>query len=138
MFPERPSVAYTSRTGRAIAYRMIGDTGPPVVHLHTWFSNLDAEWDDPANARWLRRFGASCRLILLDKSGCGLSDRVVPPEDVAFDVWSDEVVAVLDELGIGTAALVASSWSGPLGLHLAARHPDRIDRLVLWRTFARL
>ena len=138
MSVERPSVAYTSRTGRSIAYQVIGDSGPPVVYMHTWFSNLDAEWDDPANARWLRRFGASCRLILIDKSGCGLSDRVVPSPDAALDVWSDEVVAVLDELGISRSALLVSSWSGPLGLHVAARHPDRIERLVLLGTFARL
>jgi class 3 adenylate cyclase len=119
-----------------VAYQVVGDQGPPVVYLHSWFSNLDAEWDDPAQARWLRRFGASCRLILIDKSGSGLSDRVVPPPDAAFDVWSDEVIAVLDDLNVDRAALLASSWSGPLALHLAARHAGRIERFVLWGTFA--
>ena len=117
---------------------MVGEGTHDVLQLHTWFSSLDADWDDPVTARDLRRLAASCRVIRFDKSGCGSSDRVVPSSSEALDMWSDEAIGVMDAIGVERFSIEASGWSGPLAIHLTARHPDRVSRLVLTGTFARL
>jgi class 3 adenylate cyclase len=121
-----------------IAYQVTGEGPPDLVFLGTWASNLDTDWDDPSTSGFFRRLGASCRLVRLDRSGTGLSDRVLPAPDVALEQWSDEVMGVLDAIGSETACIWAEGWSGPLGVFLAARYPDRFERLVLTNTFAKL
>lgn len=129
---------WVSVDGRSIAYQCLG-TGPPnVLLLDDWYSHLDLDWDDPFRARWIRRVAASACVIRFDKSGMGLSDRIHPPPDTAMDVWADEAIAVLDAAKIGTARLLVSGWSGPLGATLASRHASRFDRIAFTTAFMRL
>lgn len=130
-------VAWLRHADHHIAYQVIGEGPPDLVFLGTWASHLDRDWDDPSTSGFFRRLAASFRLVRLDRSGTGLSDRVVPPPDAALEQWSEEVVGVLDAVGSEAACVWAEGWSGPLGVYLGARHPERFERLVLTNTFAK-
>lgn len=131
-------IEYAIHEGRHIAYQVIGDGPPDLLLLDLWFTHLDNDWDDPHFSRFLRRLAASARLIRFDKSGMGLSDRVPPEADRAMEVWAAEAIAVLDAVGTDRVQLFAANWSGPLGIQIAAQHPDRVERLALASTFAKL
>jgi class 3 adenylate cyclase len=123
---------------RQIAYQVTGEGPLDLVFLGTWASHLDRDWDDPSTSGFFRRLAASCRLVRLDRSGNGLSDRALPTRETALERWSGEVVGVLDAIGSENACIWAEGWSGPLGVFLAANYPDRFERLVLTNTFAKL
>jgi class 3 adenylate cyclase/pimeloyl-ACP methyl ester carboxylesterase len=131
-------VGWVRHGARHIAYQVIGEGPPDLVFLGTWAGNLDRDWDDPSTSGYFRRLAASCRLVRLDRSGTGLSDRVLPASDVALEQWCEEIIAVLDAVGSETASIWAEGWSGPLGMFLAARYPSRFERLVLTNTYAKL
>ena len=62
--------------GVTLAYQVVGDGPRDVVYVPGWISNLDAALTEPALARFLERLASFSRLILFDKRGTGLSDRV--------------------------------------------------------------
>jgi class 3 adenylate cyclase len=132
------SVRWLRHEDRHIAYQVIGEGPPDLVFLGTWASHLDRDWDDPSTSGFFRRLAASFRLVRLDRSGTGLSDRALPAPEAALRQWSEEVVGVLDGIRSETACIWAEGWSGPLGVYLAAHYPDRFERLVLTNTFAKL
>ena len=132
------SVGWVRHQDRHIAYQVTGEGPPDLVFLGTWASHLDRDWDDPSTSGFFRRLAASFRLVRLDRSGTGLSDRALPAPEAALEQWSEDVVGVLDAVGSEAACIWAEGWSGPLGVYLAARYPDRFERLVLTNTFAKL
>jgi pimeloyl-ACP methyl ester carboxylesterase len=69
-------------------------------------------------------------VVAPDMAGFGYTER---PEGIAYglDVWVDQALGLLDTLGIEQAHLVGNSFGGAIGLRLAARHPDRVGKLVL-------
>ena len=88
--------------GVHIAYQVVGDGPVDMVFVMGWVTNIEVMWDDPGFARLLDRLATFSRLILFDKRGVGLSDRV--PEDRLPDLETrmDDVRAVMDAVGIGT------------------------------------
>jgi len=124
--------------GVHIAYQAAGDGPVDMVFVMGWVTNIEAMWDDPGFARFLDRLATFSRLILFDKRGVGLSDRV--PEDRLPDLETrmDDVRAVMDAVGSQRAALVGISEGGPMALLFAATYPERVVALVLWSTFARI
>ena len=134
----RHPVEWLRHGERHIAYQVTGQGPPDLLFLGTWASNLDRDWDDPSTSGFFDRLAASSRLVRVDLSGTGLSDRVLPSPDFALEQWADEVMGVLDAIGSEAACIWAEGWSGPLGVFLAAHFPDRFERLVLTNTFAKL
>ena len=69
-------------------------------------------------------------VVAPDMVGFGYSDR---PEGVKYslDTWADQTVGLMDTLGIEKAHLVGNSFGGGIGLRIATKHPDRVDKLVL-------
>jgi pimeloyl-ACP methyl ester carboxylesterase len=116
---------HLQRTGVDVRVQEVGE-GPPVVFVHG-VSNAGTSW-----ASLVARL-PGYRCVLLDRPGCGLSDKL--PErfdDVGrFDTFADAlVVDVLDALAHDRAAVVTTSYGGYMGLRSAAAHPDRVDRLI--------
>lgn len=134
---DRGQITWIEHDGRQIAVEVTG-SGPDLLLFDNWVSNLDHDWDWPPNARSLRRLGESSRLIRFDRSGMGLSDRVPPRPEEAITRWTEEALAVLDAVDAQEVNVLASGWCGPLAIAVAARAPDRIDRMVLHDGFARL
>jgi pimeloyl-ACP methyl ester carboxylesterase len=133
----RPVTRY-ARSGEVnIAYQVVGEGPLDLVFVSGWVSNLDLMWQEPSYARFLRRLASFSRLILFDKRGTGLSDRVPEADLPTLEARMDDVRAVLDAAGAERAALLGHSEGGPMCLLFAATHPERTVALVLIGTYAR-
>ena len=120
-----------------IAYQVVGSGPIDVVFVMGWVSNLDQFWAEPSFARFLRRLASFSRLILFDKRGTGLSDRVPVDRLPSLEDRMDDVRAVMDAVGSRRAALVGVSEGGPMCLLFAATHPDRTSAVVVVGAYAR-
>jgi class 3 adenylate cyclase len=131
-----PAIRYTrARDGTTIAYQVVGDGPLDMVYVPQSFSAVEHFWDHPMIARFFERLAALGRLILFDRRGSGMSDRVGPPATLEEQI--DHVTAVLDAAGSEQAALFAIMEGGPMAMLFAASRPDRVRALVLHHTFAR-
>ncbi len=111
-----------------IAFRTIGVGPLTLVYVAGSFSNLEVMWEHPDYRRFCERLSSFTRLILFDKRGMGLSDRV---EVGTLEERMDDVRAVLDAVGAETAALLGVSEGGPLSMLFAATYPQRTQALIL-------
>jgi class 3 adenylate cyclase/pimeloyl-ACP methyl ester carboxylesterase len=112
-----------------IAYRVVGDGPIDLVYVQGACTHLDVYWELPAFRRYCERLGSFCRLILFDKRGMGMSDRV--PGGTPLDVRMDDIRAVMDAVGSDSAAVMGESEGGPLAILFAAAHPERTRMLIL-------
>ena len=127
-----------ARSGEVhIAYQVLG-SGQPLVLVADWFSHLDTMWEWPPFAHALRRLASIARLIVFDKRGVGLSDPVPVSALPGLEEWMDDVRAVLDDLALESASLLAVGSGGCMAMQFAASHPQRVDKLVLVNAYARL
>jgi pimeloyl-ACP methyl ester carboxylesterase len=122
--------------GVHVAYQVVGDGPVDMVFVMGWVTNIEAMWDEPNFARFLDRLASFSRLILFDKRGVGLSDRV--PEDRLPDLETrmDDVRAVMDAVGSERAVVFGVSEGGPMSMLFAATYPERSVALVLFGTAA--
>ncbi len=130
-----PTTRYAKSGDVYIAYQVFGEGPTDLVFTPGFVSHLENHWDQPDFARWLLRLARFARVIMFDKRGTGLSDRV--GELPSFDQRMDDLRAVMDAVGTERAALLGVSEGGPLTALFAATHPDRCSAMVLYGTFAR-
>lgn len=130
---QRLGTTHTS-DGVAVAYAAAG-SGPPLLFAGGWLSHLELSWALPAERQLLESLAQGRTLLRYDRPGCGLSDRATPEPSV--DVELDVVAEVLAASGAKRADVVASSLGVPLMIEWAARHPEKVDRLVLYGGWAR-
>ena len=132
-----PETRYVKSGDAHIAYQVVGDGPADLIVVRGYISHLDVAWESPALAAFYRRLASFCRLILFDKRGTGLSDRV--PEDhlPTLEQRMDDMRAVMEEVGSQRAALLGASEGGPMCLLFAATYPERTLGLLLWGCFAR-
>jgi class 3 adenylate cyclase len=126
-----------AKSGTAtIAYQIVG-TGPiALVMVPGFVSNVEIAWELPEKARFLRRLASFSRLLVFDKRGTGASERVPLDQLPSLDERMDDVRAVMDAAGCERASIFGISEGGPLSLVFAATYPDRVDRLVLYGSYA--
>ena len=127
----RPKPQWVVHQGRHIACMAFGSGAPTVLVLDKWFTHLDADWDDPRYSSMLEELAASLTVVRYDRSGMGLADRLLPLPGSELSTWADEAVAVMDSLGVPRFGLLANGWAVSLGIEIAARYPERMDRLAL-------
>jgi len=120
--------------GTQIAFTEEGE-GPPVVLLPSWLTHLDFQRRSVAWQPWLDVLSSRYRLIRYDPRGCGLSDRNV--RNLSFDAWVLDLQALVDTLGLERFSLVGICQGGAVALAYAGLSSHRIDRLVLYGTYAR-
>jgi class 3 adenylate cyclase len=128
-----PSATRYARTGQVhIAYQTVGDGPLDLVFLPGVVSNVELAWEEPHWARFYEQLASFSRLILFDRRGTGLSDRVsgVPP----LEERMEDVRAVLDAVGSERAALFGSMDAGAMFALFAATYPERVSALVLFAT----
>jgi class 3 adenylate cyclase len=116
-----------------IAYRIFGDGRYDIVLMPGTVSHVELYWELPANEYMLKRLTSFGRVIVFDKRGQGLSDRVA---DHTLEERIDDVRAVLDAAGSKRATVFGWSEGGPMSLMFAATYPERTASLVLFNTFA--
>src|SRR5262245_4948883 len=119
----------------SVAYQVVGDGALDLVFVMGWVSHLDYFWAEPSFARFLRRLASFSRLILFDKRGTGLSDRV--PAVPTLEERMDDVRAVMDAAGSPRAALLGVSEGGAMCALFAATYPERTSSLILVGAFPR-
>jgi class 3 adenylate cyclase/pimeloyl-ACP methyl ester carboxylesterase len=134
---EPPETRYARSGELHIAYQVIGDGPRDLVMVPGFVSNVETTWEVPAAAEFLRRLASFSRLILFDKRGTGLSDRVPVSALPDLEARMDDVRAVLDAAGSARASLFGISEGGPMSVLFAATYPQRVDRLVLYGSYAR-
>jgi pimeloyl-ACP methyl ester carboxylesterase len=116
-----PQIKYARSGGKHIAYQVVGDGPTDLVLVHGWVSHLELMWDEPAIARFHERLAGFTRMILFDKRGTGLSDRVADNELPTLEQRMEDLHAVLDAAGSKRAALMGISEGGPMCALFAAQ-----------------
>jgi DNA-binding winged helix-turn-helix (wHTH) protein/pimeloyl-ACP methyl ester carboxylesterase len=135
---EKPPETMYARSGDVnIAYQVIGDAPLDLVFVMGWVSHLEYFWREPSFARFLLRLASFARLILFDKRGTGLSDRVPINELPTLEQRMDDVRAVMDAVGSERAALCGVSEGGPMCSLFAATYPEKTLALVMIGTYAK-
>jgi len=131
-----PQTRYARSGDIRIAYQVVGNGPLDLVFVPGFISNLEVHWEDPGYDRLLRRLGTFTRLILLDKRGTGLSDRVDAHHLPTLETRMDDVRAVMDAAGSSRAALLGASEGGPMAILFAATYPQRVRALLLYGAYA--
>jgi pimeloyl-ACP methyl ester carboxylesterase len=94
---EIPDVRYVRNGDVALAYQVIGDGPLDLLHVPTpWVSNLEVIWDNPLCARFLHRLASFSRLVLVDRRGAGLADRLSPRDQPPPEILMEDLAVVLD------------------------------------------
>ncbi len=131
-------VSYARSGDVRIAYQVLGDGPLDLVLVHGWVCTFQPGWEYPKLAAFYRRLASMGRLILFDKRGTGLSDRVSPERLPDLETRMDDVRAVLDAVDSRRAVILGFSEGGSMSTLFAATHPERTLALVLVGTFARM
>ena len=118
--------------GTSIAYAVSG-RGAPVVRVGNWLTHVEYDWRSPVRRHWLEAFSREHTLIRYDLRGSGLSER--HPQTQGLDVWVEDLRAVLDDLGVERAPMLASCQGGAISVAFAARYPERVSRLILFGSY---
>ena len=127
----------TGPDGVAIAYQVLGEGPRDLVWVPGWVSHVEAIWEEPTASRFLERLASFSRLILFDKRGTGMSDRVAESALPTLEQRMTDVLTVCDAVGSTSAALLGVSEGAPLSIMFAATYPARTSALVLLGGFAR-
>jgi pimeloyl-ACP methyl ester carboxylesterase len=128
--PGVPETRFTKAGEVDIAYQVAGSAARlDLVFVPGWVSHLEVMRELPEFARFLDRLAAMGRLILFDKRGTGLSDRVsgVP----TLEQRAEDIAAVMDAAGSVRAAILAWGEGAAIAAMFAATHPERVGALVL-------
>jgi DNA-binding SARP family transcriptional activator/pimeloyl-ACP methyl ester carboxylesterase len=132
---ERPTTRYVQSGDVHIAYQVLGHGPVDVVFIGGWLSHLEQIWEEPGLAQFFRRLASFSRLILFDKRGVGLSDRVGYPP--TLENTMDDVLAVMGAAGCERAVLFGVSEGGTSSALFAATYPQRASGLILYGTLAK-
>ena len=127
---DRPDVCYAHNGAVAIAYQVFGEGPINLVCVPGFVSNLYWNWELPEFSRMLTGLGSFARVVILDRRGVGLSDRLYPEDLPPLEVVMDDVVTVMDEAGIGRAAVFGWQSGATHAALLAATYPGRVTQLV--------
>ena len=110
-------------------------TGPPLLKTANWLNHLEYDWGGPVWTELFRRMSAAHTLVRYDERGNGLSDWNV--EALSLDAYVQDMEAVVAAAGLQRFPIFAISQGGCVAIEYAARHPDRVSRLILLNAFAR-
>lgn len=131
----RQHVAFCrSADGVRLAYAVFGD-GPPLVRAANWMTHLGYDIDNPVWRHWVHELSLKYQLIRYDERGCGLSDWTAT--EFTLDDWVADLESVVDTLGLSRFPLLGLSQGGAVAVAYAARHPERVSKLVLCGGYAR-
>ncbi len=124
-----PETKFTQSGEICIAYQVVGNGPLDLVIVPGFVSHLEQAWEDPSYSRFLMQLASFSRLILFDKRGTGLSDRIggIP----TLEERMDDVRAVMDAAGSQQAALFGISEGGPMSVLFAATYPERANSTLI-------
>ena len=125
-----PEIRYAQNGNVAIGYSVVGNGSVDIAYLPA-FNNLETIWENPHYARFLKTLGSFARVLVIDKRGTGVSDRVSPDDLPPLEDLVDDVEAVLDSVGSERVVPFGTSDSAALSAMFAASRPSRTAGLIL-------
>ena len=133
----KPETHYVNNGDVNIAYQVVGNGNLDIVFVMGWVSHLEYFWKHHLFASFLNRLASFSRLILFDKRGTGLSDRVPLNQLPTLEQRMEDVHAVMDAVGSERAVLIGVSEGGPMCSLFSATYPERTTALVMIGTYAK-
>jgi pimeloyl-ACP methyl ester carboxylesterase len=119
----------------SLAYQVHGEGPIDLVLVNGFLSNVEVLWEEPGVVRWRERLGEFARLVVFDRRGSGLSDRVARMPPVTEEVA--DLAAVLDAVGSERAVLFGYGAGSAACVAFAAQFPERTRALVLYAAVTR-
>ena len=133
--PVRPAQHFVmTRDGVRIAYAVHGE-GPPLVFVRGWVSHLDLTWDQPRFRSFMQCLGRRFTVYRYDGRGNGLSERAI--KKITLEALLLDLEALIEHVDSPDFLLYGSAFGGPIAIVYAARHPERVRKLILEGTYAR-
>ncbi len=130
-----PETRY-ARSGEVhIAYQVVGDGTLDLVWIPSVAHHVELSWENPIAAGWLARLATLARMMIFDKRGTGMSDRV--SSGSTLETRMEDIRAVMDAAASDRAVVCALGDGGPLAMLFAATYPDRTAGLVLMNSLPR-
>ncbi len=134
---EIPETRYaTTVDGVHVAYQVFGDGPIDVLFVLGWVTHIERMWTEPRFMRFFSRLASFSRVMVFDKRGVGLSDRVAEDRLPSLEVRMDDARAVMDAVGSQRAVVLGVSEGGPMALLFAATYPERTIGLIVFGTSA--
>jgi DNA-binding winged helix-turn-helix (wHTH) protein/alpha-beta hydrolase superfamily lysophospholipase len=141
--PTIPAVANPARNQKVtfcktsgavhLAVATVGE-GPTLVKTANWLTHLEYDWQSPVNQPLFQRLSRDRQLVRYDARGTGLSDR--DGQNISFEAFVLDVETVVDALSLERFSLLGISQGAAVAVAYAARHPERVDKLVLHGGYA--
>ena len=132
--PFPPAIRFAAVEDGSVAYSIFG-TGAPLVVVPGFVAHIEMAWEEQRSADFLKRLAEIYQVIIFDRRGLGLSERLgVRP---SIDSAVSDIRTILDHAGIARASIFGASEGGPIALRLAAEAPERVASLILYGTLAR-
>ncbi len=124
----------TASDGVRLAYARLG-AGPPLLKVGSWLTHLEYDAASAVWIPWLTELARHHSLLRYDARGCGLSDR--DASEFTIEAWVRDLEAVADAAGLARFVLLGMSQGGAIAIEYAVRHPERVEKLVLYGAYAR-
>lgn len=137
MSMERPETKYVDVGDSEVAYQIVGNGPHDVLWMYPLGSHVDLFWQIPTYAQSVDRLSAFSRVIILDRRGLGASGPAPDGAVPNWEVFTEDIDAVLNASQSKHAAIVSNRETGQIAMLYAAMHPDRVSALVLLNTTAR-
>ncbi len=126
----RSPVNYIANGDVSIAYQVIGNGPVDLLFIHGFLSHLELAWENAEFTQFFERLGRTMRVILFDKRGVGLSDRIHGAPTIEQTI--EDIHCVLDAVGSTRAFIMGTSEGGAASVLLAATYPERVQGLILF------
>jgi class 3 adenylate cyclase len=131
----QPETRYAKSGDVNIAYQVVGEGPIDLVWVPGFVSHLEVGWEEPSYRRFFERLASFSRVIIFDKRGTGLSDRVSVREIPTLEERMDDIRAVMDRVGSKRAAVFGISEGASLAALFAATYPERTSALIVNGSF---
>jgi pimeloyl-ACP methyl ester carboxylesterase/DNA-binding CsgD family transcriptional regulator len=128
--PIKSPVQYVANGDVHIAYQVIGNGPVDLLFIHGFLSHLELAWENPEFTHFFEQLGRFARVILFDKRGVGLSDRIQGAPTLETTI--DDTRCVLDAVGANRVFVMGTSEGGAAAVLLAATYPERVPGLILY------
>jgi class 3 adenylate cyclase len=132
---ERPETQYVMSGDVSVAFQVFGKGQQDLLYVPGIISHLETNWDEPNSANFLISLGQHFRVIIFDKRGQGMSDRIEGATTLEERI--DDLKAVMQAVGSESATIFALSEGGPVSILFAATYPQKVKRLVLFGAMAK-
>jgi len=119
----------TAKDGVRLAYEIVGDGAQSIVLVHGFASSRAQNWRDTG---WYTTLtSAGWCVVAMDCRGHGESDKPHTVEGYGHDEMANDVLAVMNDAGIESAAVMGYSMGGFISIHLLIAHPERVTKLIV-------